>query len=308
MIENKNNKINRRLASRVYEQANLFYQKVDPKQIGNTTSEFDTMLSGDATLRQVQSVSSVGGSELLDQSLPDSQSLENDTLNVNISSSGIAFSCRDQLKPGDRLKIRIFLLSRNMVIMTCCKIVYCKLSNPYEINLYPYCVGAQFVNLTPEDKALLDLHIRRRRKQRWAINSIWIILALLVLTMPEEIVELTLESVELFVETFWEAVDKCRDVIGLWVSYALDHSLRTNPRTTQIIGFYVQTAFEFAVVVVSLRMLWLGVKRLWINSLTFLSRKKASFLYYWREKTWLGKLKIISIVVGAVSAYVLLLL
>jgi len=308
MSENKNNKINRRLASRVYEQVNLFYQMVDSKQSGSTAFEFDAMLNAAEMSRQKSSDSRTSDSESLDRSLPESQSWENDTLNVNISSSGIAFSCRDQLKPGDRLQIRIFLLSRNMVIMTCCKVVYCKPSNPYELDLYPYCVGAQFINLTSEDQALLDLHIRRRRRQRWMINGIWTLGAFLVLTMPEEILELALESVEFFVETFWDLVDKCRDIIGHWVSFVLGHAFHANPHTIQIFGFYVQTAFEFVVAVVSLRMLWLGIQRLWDNSIRLLSRKKASFLYYWGEQTWLGKLKLIGSAAVVASAYLLLFL
>ncbi len=49
-------------------------------------------------------------------------------------------------------------------VMTCCKVVYCKPSNPYEIDQYPHLVGARFVNLAATDRALLDNIVSKRRK------------------------------------------------------------------------------------------------------------------------------------------------
>ncbi|WP_157204105.1 PilZ domain-containing protein [Methylomonas methanica] len=112
-------KLNRRVAFRIYEQANLFYRKIDRDRHMQAPENFDALLSN---------------SDLSDaaapDALPDSQSRENDTLNVNISASGIAFTSKDSLQAGDYLMLRILLLSSMTAIMTCCKVVYCQTQQP----------------------------------------------------------------------------------------------------------------------------------------------------------------------------------
>jgi len=97
-------KSNNRVALRVYEQVNLFYQKIALIQLNETQPGFENILDSFAR-------SETAGRLTVEPSFPYSQSQENDTLNVNISSNGIAFTCMEELKAGDYLMLRILFLS-----------------------------------------------------------------------------------------------------------------------------------------------------------------------------------------------------
>ena len=295
MIIKNNKKINRRIAFRVYDQVNLFYHKIEPKQGIQVQPGFDDILA-----------SQTANSASIDQALPASQSQENDTLNVNISASGIAFTCKDELKPGDYLMIRILLLSSMTLIMTCCKVVYSKPSNPYEKDQYPVLIGARFVNLTAEDSELLNSYINKRKKQHLFVTGLMIIIIMTILAMPEEAFSLILELSDDLLDVFVEIIFVATNYIGAWLEHLIRYFFHTSHHLTQIIGFYILSVIEFVGLLIFLRITVSACMRLGHNIMTFFSRKKASTLYYWGHQSLLNKAKIIGIGILGITSYVFL--
>ncbi|OAH99138.1 hypothetical protein A1353_21230 [Methylomonas methanica] len=285
-------KLNRRVAFRIYEQANLFYRKIDQDRHMQVPENFDALLSN---------------SDLSDaaapHALPDSQSRENDTLNVNISASGIAFTSKDPLQAGDYLMLRILLLSSMTAIMTCCKVVYCKPSNPYENDRYPYLIGAQFINLTPEDTALLSKHIDRNKKQQWAVNGVLLSLALFVLAMPDAAFGLLMGLVHHIIEVVLHVIHLIFEYAEYSLDHVIEHAFHTDTHTTQVIVFYILCT----VGLVGLYFLWRIVprncRRAGNSLIAFWCRKKASCLYFWGQQALVDKIKIVGIGVIAVTGY-----
>ena len=284
---------NRRIASRVYEQANLFYRKVDRNKADRSSAEFDGLLPNlDAA------------APASERSLPPSQARENDTLNVNISASGIAFTCKDELMPGDYLLLRILLLSSMTVVMTGCKVIYCRPSNPYEPGRYPYAVGAMFVNMTPADTALLHNHVNRRRKQQWWCNGALGALLAVVLAVPDQAFALLLGLGHHLIEIVLHLLHLGFEYLEMGLDHIIEHQFHTGMHETQIIVFYIIVSMGVLVAYLLGRKVP-GVWRRWQNSLLlFLSRKKSSLLYFWNDQSPLDKVKIAGLSSVAVSAYV----
>jgi hypothetical protein len=90
---------------------------------------------------------------------------ESETRNVNVSATGIAFNCEEQLKQGDYLEIKLLLVSGTAVIVTYGKVVYCKNSEPND-SLYPYLVGVDFINMKDEDRELLIKYVVKKQLQQ----------------------------------------------------------------------------------------------------------------------------------------------
>lgn len=296
-------KLNRRIAFRIYEEANLFYHKIDAPLSNKTTSSFNITLPD---LNQAQVIDESGSStplSPLEKTLPSSQSVENDTLQVNISSSGIAFTCKEELNRGDYLMLRILLLSNMTVIQACCKVVYCKPSNPYENDRYPYLIGAYFVNLTPKDKDLLNAHVNRKRKQQLVINSLISIAAITILALPAETFHLFLWLCHHVVALFLHALHVLLEFIELRLDHLIEHSFHTDLHETQIIVFYIMAAFGLVLLYVG----WLVVPGVYASAIqnqkAFYNRKKSSFLYYWRHKSLLEKTQIIGTISAAIFCY-----
>ncbi|MDP2179955.1 PilZ domain-containing protein [Methylicorpusculum sp.] len=292
-------KLNRRVAFRVYEQVNLYFHKVDSSQINEFRPEFDNSLAlspSDQSSTQI-----TGQSE--EQSLPNSQSRENDTLNVNISSSGIAFTCKEALNPGDYLVIRLFLLSSLTVIMTCCKVVYCKPSNPYEKNRYPHLVGAHFVNMTAEDSDLLEGYVARRKKQQMIANGLLLTLLMTILAVPDVLIDVFLDLCDQAIDLFMETLSIAYDYAGMSLDYIIERLFHTDRHQTQVIEFYTTIIFGLAL----LYGLWRHFPRFCahlVNRLReFWFRKKASFRYFWGEQSLLNKVKIAVMGIIAVTCY-----
>lgn len=305
MLKLINKKSNRRLDFRIYEQVNLFYHKIDLLRLNAAKPEFDTFLSDYVRNQPPELLTSAVENPAVDNSLPGSQSRENDTLNVNLSRSGIAFTCKEQLKAGDYLMIRLFFLSGMAVVMTCCKVVYCKRSNPYETEQYPYLVGAQFVNLTAKDSALLNSVIAKRKKyQVFGYGLILSFLAALLL-MPEETCGLIIELIGHLTDAVLDLWFLASDYLGLGLKRSIPYLFHTSPRVTDIAGFYVQQGIEFVVMLCLVRLGWLAIKRFSQKSAAFLARKKASLLYYWGEKSWVDKFKVISLGAAVIGCYVM---
>jgi hypothetical protein len=297
------NKSNRRVAFRVYEQANLFYHKIDQNQVLEPQVDFDNILTSFTQSQITSEQSSVSGFSSVDQSLPDSQSLENDTLNVNISSSGIAFTCKDELKKGDYLMIRILLLSSMTVITTCCKVVYCKPSNPYENDRHPYLIGVHFVNLTAEDTELLNRYVSKRKKQQLVANGVFLAFAMIVLAMPDLVFGLLLGVYHHGLEVVLHIVHLAFEFIESNLDHLIEHTLHTDLHDTQVIAFYTLVSCGFVGLYFFWRIIPPACVRFRNSQMAFWARKKASFLYYWAEQTSMGKIKIVMIGIAAITCY-----
>lgn len=305
MLKLTNKKSNRRLDFRIYEQVNLFYHKIDPLRLNAAKPGFDTFLADYLRNQASEPFAAADEHPAVDKSLPGSQSRENDTLNVNLSRSGIAFTCREHLQAGDYLMIRLFFLSSMTVVMACAKVVYCKPANPYETNQYPYCVGAQFINLTAEDSALLNGVVAKRKRYRLFGYGCVLSFLTALLLVPEETCGLIVELFGHLTDAVLDLWFLASDYLGLGLKRSIPYLFHTTPRVTDIAGFYIQQAIEFAVMLCIVRVSWLAIKRFSQKSAAFLARKKASMLYYWGEKSWLDKLKVISLGVAVIGCYVM---
>ena len=287
-VKVNDNNSNRRIALRVYEQVNLFYRKMTLNPLNETPHGFDN----------------TAGLLLVEPSFPHSQSLENDTLNVNISVSGIAFTCTEELKEGDFLMLRILFLSSMTTFMICCKVVYCKPSNPYEGNRHPYSIGAQFVNITAEDGALLNRHVGRIKKQQFAVNCVLTALTLALLFAPAEALGLLVEMARHLLKVILHMLHIVFEIIESNLDHLIEHHFHTDTHETQVIVFYLIVTFGLVIAYFLGRMIPSVVVRLRKGTLLWWSRKKSSCLYFWCQQTEFDKIKIVGIVTAAIASYV----
>ncbi|QBC29658.1 PilZ domain-containing protein [Methylomonas sp. LW13] len=285
-------KLNRRVAFRIHEQANLFYRKLDHDGQMQAPENFHDLLGNSNPPDTVSP-----------QALPDSQSQENDTLNVNISASGIAFTAQEPLQTGDYLMLRILLLSSMTAIMTCCKVVYCKPSNPYESDRYPYLIGAQFVNLTPEDTALLNKHIDKTKTQQRAVNGLLLSLALLILAMPDAAFGLLMGLIHHVLEVVLHVAHLMFEYAEYNLDHVIEHAFHTDTHTTQVIVFYILCTLGLVGLYFLWRVIPRNCRRAGNSLIAFWCRKKASCLYFWSQQALVDKIKIVGIGVIAVSGY-----
>jgi len=237
---------------------------------------------------------------------PGSRSQENATLNVNISASGIAFTCEELLQTNDHLMMRILLLPSMTEIVTCCKVVYCRPSNPFENDRHPFTVGAVFVNLTENDGALLNRHIERRRKQQWIVNSLLIALLLSVLASPEQAWSLIVDFSHHLLEIVLHLLHLGFEYLEMGLDHLIEHLFHTGLRETQIIVFYVMLTLGLLIAFFVLRALPRACRRWYQQSLLFCWRKQSSCLYYWSEQTLGEKIRLLGLSTAAVAGYVYL--
>ena len=295
--EAKGKPLNRRVALRIYEQANLFYHKLDSGQPIEPQSGFDRFLTDSASSHATEHLPH-------EQSLPTSQSRLNDTLNVNISASGIAFTCKEQLKPGDYLMLRILLLSNMTAVMTISKVVYCTPSNPYEHDRHPFSVGTQFVNMTAEDTALLAHHIRRRRQQQWMVNGSIAALLIAVLAAPAQALAVLIALGHHLLNLALHLMHLGFEYLELNLDHVVEHLFHTGRHATQIIVFYGLVTLGLLALFFLGRRIPAAWTRLSNRLLLLLSRKKSSFLYLWGQQSSLDKIKIIAVSIAAITAYI----
>lgn len=288
---------NHRVALRVYEQVNLFYQKIALSQLNETQPGFDNILNSFAR-------SQTAGSTIIQPTFPYSQSQENDTLNVNISSGGIAFTCKDELKAGDYLMLRILFLSSMTVVMTCCRVVYCKPSNPYESNRHPYSIGAQFINMTAEDSALLNSHVSKRKKQQFVVNGLIITFILAILAAPDLALELLVDLGHHLLEILLHMLHLAFESLEMSLDHAIEHLFHTGTHETQIIVFYVLVTFGLVALYFLGRKVFSAYQVLSKRMLLYWSRKKSSCLYFWGQQAMMDKIKIVSTGIAAIAGYI----
>lgn len=99
-------------------------------------------------------------------SLSDSEEVSaNETRNANVSVSGIGFDCKEALKVGQFLEIKMLLVHSTVVIVTYGKVVHC-LRNQDLNNPYPYFIGVDHVNMTENDRDLLGKHVAKKQLQQ----------------------------------------------------------------------------------------------------------------------------------------------
>jgi hypothetical protein len=295
MAKNKN----RRASFRIFGEANLFYIKIDEKSASQTSLNSELEWTSQNSAWLLPSVK-------VDQpqvTMPDLQFNENHTLNVNISTSGMAFNCDDAFEKDDCLAVKILLVSGMKVISARCRVVYCKKSNPYE-NLPPYVVGVEFTDITEADRELLIKYVDRHKAQQLIIGGVILVAVGSVLVMPAAVFGLLLELFHFLFEHFIELSHIAFEMIESGLDHLIEFLFETSLHDTQVIVFYILVAFASY----WLYRLWRAVPpfcRRWKNNqIAYWTRKKESFFYYWREQLLINKIKWIAIGVVSIIGYI----
>jgi len=300
IVKPKNKSLSRRGALRIYQPVDLFYQKISSGAENGTN--FD--------LTKASEFSQGSGNEqdtqlTTDQTLPESKIHENNALNVNISASGISFTCKEELKTDDCLILRIRLSSSIPVITVNCKVVYCKPSNPFEKDRYPYLVGVCFVNIKEEDTELLHKYINKKRKQQLTLNGLLAAFFVTVIGFPDVIFDFLIGLFDLFIENSIEAMHLLFELIEYNLDHLVEFLFHTNVHDTQTIVFYIIIGLGLLGLYVLMRTIPPFCIKQWRNYRVFIHRKKLSFLYCWREKPLMYKISVISAAIIAGSCYVM---
>ncbi|MGR9012039.1 MAG: PilZ domain-containing protein [Gammaproteobacteria bacterium] len=175
---------------RIDDEVNLFYKKVDEKQVSEPHHVSDNVLNSCSLSTALEIVSKDSAIQLhrLEKILPDvadylrlietkidllaqaivmqgHQFKDNETRNVNISASGMAFNCEEMLKEGDYLEIKMLLVSSMAVIVTYGRVVYCRNSQTND-GKFPYFVGVDFTNMKDDDRELLIKYAVKKQMQQ----------------------------------------------------------------------------------------------------------------------------------------------
>ncbi len=296
------NNLNRRRAFRINEQVDLFFHKIEFDQETEEKLDFNNVMDNVVqTLATNNPPSSTSSS--FEQLLPDSQSKENDTLNVNISSSGISFTSKEKLMPGDYLIIRVLLLSSMTLIMTCSKVVYVKSSNPFEKNQYPNLVGAHFVNLKLEDKELINRHVNKKRNHLFILNGFFASIVMIVLVIPDLVFSLLIDLCVFLFDSFLGIIHLTYEFIEYGLDHLIENIFHTELHDTQIICFYILVFFGLIALYLLLCKIPSIYKNCYHRFRLFFYRKKSSFLYRWKEQTLLYKIGLISFGIIAILCY-----
>lgn len=177
----------RRRFFRIDDEVNLFYKKIDEKLVTEPHHFAENVLNGCSLSTALAAVSQESAVLLhrLEKNEPDVadylriidtkiellaqavmmqgfQFKENETRNVNISATGMAFNCEEQLKEGDYLEIKILLVSSMAVIVTYGKVIYCKSSEARD-SRHPYFIGVDFISMKDEDREMLIKYVVKKQ-------------------------------------------------------------------------------------------------------------------------------------------------
>jgi hypothetical protein len=306
MTKNKN----RRASFRIYDQVSLFYQKIDKQLLTELHPAFDNMLNNHSLSKEFEGVSQDLASLLASQEknlpdvmIPDFQINGHETCDVNISASGMAFNCEDALKEGDYLVIKILLLPSKTTILTYCKVVYCKNSNPFE-SQYPYLVGTHFINMKDEDRELLSKHVAKKKAQQIVVKGFILTIVISVIALPGLVFGLLLELFHLLFEYFLEFIHLAFEFVELNLDKLVEHLFDTDLHQTQVIVFYIIISIVLYGFYRLYRALPPFCQQCKKNQILYWSRKKASWLFFWREQSLFNKLKLIVIGAAAITGYI----
>lgn len=175
---------------RIDDEVSLFYKKIDEKQVVEPHHVSDNILTSCSLSTALEMVSQDSALLLhrLEKNQPEVadylrlldtkidliaqavmmqgfQVKENDTRNVNVSATGIAFNCEELLKAGDHLEIKMMLISSMAVIVTYGRVVYCNKGQSND-SQYPYFVGVDFINMKDEDREMLIKYVVKKQLQQ----------------------------------------------------------------------------------------------------------------------------------------------
>lgn len=286
--------LNRRQAFRVYEKVDLFFHKIEFNEEQFDNANFDTVLNN-----AIQSFKSgfpiQYTSSSIEKLLPSSYSQKNETLHINISSTGISFTSKEELAPYDYIMIRLLLLSTKTEVITCCKVVYVRPSNPFEKDQYPFTIGARFVKLKPKNKDQLDKHIRKKRSLQLVVTAFIFCLFLITIQVPDLVVELTVGLFSFLMDEIIELLHLTYEMLEYSLDLIIEHVFHTGIQSTQTIVFYIQLVIAIAISFPLSRMvLAVARKSIYLCQLSFY-RKKSSLLYFWGRATLWYKIGVSSI-------------
>lgn len=301
---------NRRVFFRIYDEVNLFYQKIDETLLTEPQSAIDDILNAPSWSTDMERGSQDRALELhgpeknlSDVMTPGLQFNENETRNVNISASGMAFNCEDSLKEGDYLAIKILLASSTAAIVAYGKVVYCKNSNPNETR-HPYFIGAHFIKMADEDQELLVKHVNKKRSQQRWVRGFILAAAMTVIVAPDVVFSLLAELVHFLAERIFETIHIAFEFTELSLDHLIEHLFHTDLHQTQVIVFYIMLSFALYGVYILWRAVPPFCRRCKKNLFAACARQKASLLFYWREQSLFNKIKLVVIGVAAITCYV----
>jgi c-di-GMP-binding flagellar brake protein YcgR len=180
----------RRRFFRIDDEINLFYKKVDPAAIRKYSEASNELLSHcslAATLDVLNQESQIifnrierNNPDIADYLkvmdskinliartvLMDGTDLVNEqTRNVSLSASGVAFECEELISEGEFLEIKLLLTSSMAVIVSYGNVVYSR-KNPDTKSDLAYIVGVAFSEMKEQDKELLIKHVVKRQMQQ----------------------------------------------------------------------------------------------------------------------------------------------
>lgn len=304
MMKNKN----RRASFRIYDEVNLFYKKIDEHLVTEPHATFDEILNVPSSTidleRRAQEASTLPGlKKKLPDAMPEWQFKENGVRNVNISASGIAFNCDDALKEGDYLAIKILLISTMTIIVTCCKVMYCRDSNPDHTH-FPYFVGTHFVSMEDADRELLVEHVAKHKSRQNIVRGFILGTVVTVIAVPDVVFDLLSGLFHFLFVNILHFLHLAFEFIESSLDHLIEHLFHTDTHQTQIIVFYILVAF----VIAGFYWLWrvgppfcLRCKE---NLFAYCAHNKASLLYYWEGLSLFDKIKLVLIGVAAIAAYI----
>lgn len=301
-VQAEKNTSNRRQALRIYEQVDLVFHKLEFNEEQLYNPEFNNTLSG--TVKSFNCENELYDIDAVESQLPSSSSQKNETLNINISSTGISFTSKEELMPDDYLILRVLLLSSMIAITTCCKVVYTKPSNPHEKDQYPYTVGVRFVKLNASDKEVLAQYIRKKRLRLLGMNALLICFLFVFIQVPELFFEVATDLFSFVIDEFVGIVHLFYEIIEYGLDYIIEHIFHTDMQATQTLVFYLQNILMIGLSIPVFRLILEFCKSQVKQFQLFLYRKKSSVFYFWGGQTVLRKIGIVGFLVLLTSFFI----
>lgn len=285
--------MNRRVFFRIYDEVNLSCEKIDSQWLTESTPFADNSLHN-----------SWLPVDLLRKSGDDAFFINtNDTCNVNISASGIAFNCDQALDADDYLLIKLLLVSSGAEVVVCAKVVYCRSSQVPDDD-YPYLVGAHFVTMEDEDRDLLINHVAKHRLQQSRFRLFLLASAIAVVLVPDLIFGLLYGVLHYLLVHFLGFIHIAFEFLEIALDNIIEHLFDTDLHETQVIVFYILVSFFLA----GLYWLWRTLPNFYRKckkrQIIYWSRKKANLLLYWREQSLFEKIKVAIIGLVAIIFYI----
>lgn len=288
-VKNKN----RRIAFRIYDDVKLSYHLVDEALVNETIAKFSNKIDGLQLLPTIEI-----GRQPLNVVLA-----ERNTQNVNLSATGMAFTCEDQLVAGDYLRIKMLLLSNMDTVEAYCRVVYCRNSNPYE-NDYPFLVGMHFVAISEADYQVLVTQLARKKMQQMVMNGFIFSFLLALLVVPGLVFKMLFKVCHFCVGFVLHMLHLVFEIFEYNLDHVIEHLFHTELHNTQVIVFYTIMSMLAYGGYRILRVLPGFLRRTKTKLMAYALRKKASFLYFWREQSWTNKVRMIALGTAAISLYV----